>query len=63
MHLKQGKRFVVKMCLKCIFGVKSAKKIFEIKILGSVLFLRVGRETGNTKFIPSSLRGIHESIY
>ena len=33
-----------------IFGVKSAKKkFFLIKILGSALFSRVGRETGNTK--------------
>ena len=28
MHLKPGKRSAVKMCLKCIFGVKSAKKNF-----------------------------------
>ena len=56
MYLKPGKRSAVKICLKCIFGVKSAKKnFFLIKILGSALILRVGWETGNTKFIPSGL--------
>ncbi len=38
-----------------LWGEMSKKKIFLIRILGSALFLRVGRETGNTKFIPSGL--------
>ena len=31
-----------------LWGEMSKKKIFLIRILGSALFLRVGRETGNT---------------
>ncbi len=51
------KNICCKNVIEMGFGGKISKNNFLIKILGSALFSRVGRETGNTKFIPYSLIG------
>ncbi len=55
-YLKPGKTSAVKICMKCIFGVKSAKKNFcWNKNFWVGPLLKGRRETGNTKFIPYGL--------
>ena len=55
MYLKPGKIPAVKMCLKCIFGVKSAKKKFFLNKNFRVGHLFKGR-LGNRKHKIYSIR-------